>query len=91
MTLRLPSWTVHLRGHDIERGRWSMPATTATVPAVSRQDGIENVNGQVQSAPGVPPWRPCRRQSLPFATAEPAHRPSGGMAFEPAASPRRAA
>ena len=70
-----PSWRVTIRHHAVPP-RWIIPAQTLVLPAVSEADAIEKAIGQAQSVAGCPPWRPCRRASLPFVTAEPTE-PSG--------------
>ena len=64
-----PSWRVTIQHHAVPP-RWIIPAQTLVLPAVSEADAIEKAIGQAQSVAGCPPWRPCRRASLPFVTAE---------------------
>jgi hypothetical protein len=65
-----PLHRVRIAAHDVPP-RWRIDAQTITLPAPSAESAIEAAIGQAQRAAGLPPWRPCRRASLPFVTAEP--------------------
>lgn len=61
-------WRARLAAHDC--ARWPIPAQAVTVPAVSEDDACRFAVRFAHAAAGVPPWRPCVRLSLAFATAE---------------------
>jgi hypothetical protein len=63
-----PVHRVRIAAHGVPP-RWHVPAQTLDLPAVSVASAIEQAVGQAQRAAGCPPWRPCRRASLPFVTA----------------------
>ena len=67
---RLPplAWTVKIEAHEIPP-RWACPRTTLKVTANTELGALENAIGIVQRQAGCPPWKPCRRASLPYATA----------------------
>lgn len=64
-----PLHRVRIVSHDVPP-RWHVPAQTLDLPAVSVASAIEQAVGIAQRAAGCPPWRPCRRASLPYARAE---------------------
>jgi hypothetical protein len=64
-----PTYRVRIERHAIQP-RWIVPASTVTIPAVNEAHAIEQAIGISQREAGCPPWRPCRRASLPYASAE---------------------
>src|ERR1700690_1038548 len=62
-------WRVELAAHDLPP-RWRVPARTARLPAVSAESACLRVIRWAHSDIGAPPWRPCTRLSMRFATAK---------------------
>jgi hypothetical protein len=64
---------VTIAAHRVER--WDLPAYTTKLPAADVAHALELAVSNLHHAAGVPPWRPCIRQSLKHATAMPARSP----------------
>jgi len=69
-TNRLPlrTWRVQIAAHDVPP-RWRIPAQTVRLPADSADDARLFAVRTAHRAAGVPPWRPCVRESMRHATA----------------------
>jgi hypothetical protein len=50
--------------------RWPIPAQALELPAVGAEHACLLAVRNAHAEAGVPPWRPCVRASLAFATAE---------------------
>src|ERR1039458_8705993 len=58
-----PEWRVKVRRHRV-KPRWIIPPRSATVPGPTGDFARERVIRWAHSDAGVPPWRPCVRESL---------------------------
>jgi len=67
-------WRVQLAAHAVPP-RWHVPAQTVELPAVDAEQACGFAISMAHAAAGVPPWKPCVRASLAFASVERARNP----------------
>lgn len=63
-------WMVEIKRHPV-KPRWIVPARTATVPSPTGDFACKQVIRWAHADVGIPPWRPCVRESLIHTTATP--------------------
>ena len=64
----LRRWRVQLSAHTVA-GRYPVTPASVTLPAPSAEVAIEFAITEAHRRGCVPPWRPCRTESRPHATA----------------------
>lgn len=78
-----PIWKVKIERHTVAR-RWLIAGQRMNLSAVDEMDartfGVQLAHSYV----GVPPWRPCRRESLSYTTATPIADPKPTPIYPPA-------
>ena len=64
----LPMYAARIERHTVAK-RWLIAAEQLRLTAASELDAREYANTLAHGRLGVPPWRPCRRESLGYVTA----------------------
>ena len=67
--LPLPTYRVRLARHDLDGGRWTIPASHVTLPAADSEQAKLLAVQAAHTHAGCPAWRPLVRESLQHATA----------------------
>jgi hypothetical protein len=65
--LPVPMYRVDIEAHQV--ARWEIPASSVNTPAASVEQARTIAVGIAHHAANVPPWKPCVRVSLAYATA----------------------
>ena len=86
----LPMYLARIERHTVAK-RWLIAAEQMRLTAASELDAREYAITLAHERVGVPPWRPCRRESLEYVTARRIENPTLKPICPPAHEQLRAA